>query len=320
MCNDSASGYTMGSFRWLHGIFTQFVPGFSPYVTASPPTWDEVRDISQFAKLYNLYYRLLAIQHIFHTESIKSRAFLSSITEESLRPSIISLDTSIVNYNNNSALRDEFEPDGALPMHLTIDGLAASLIKSMTPLSNSLSMATHRTYAPVPLLPHGNDFSATFGSINYSSKPRGSPRSTLRKRIGSNESLSRGNDDPHTPPRRPPRTPRPTSGSNDDSTIVFCDECDEKHPVEKCWKVARALRVQRFIKRNLGRDILNKIEQAYSDHFGLRSSARANATSAAFLEAYCAETGLSGQEIADAFDWDWLASTVDDTDEPEESN
>jgi hypothetical protein len=70
----------------------------------------------------------------------------------------------------------------------------------------------------------------------------------------------------------------------------------------------------------LGRDILNKIEQAYSDHFGLRSSARANATSAAFLEAYCAETGLSGQEIADAFDWDWLASTVDDTDEPEESN
>jgi hypothetical protein len=94
MCNDSASGYTMDGFRWLHGIFTNFLPAFSPYIMATPPLWHEVRDISRFAKLYNLYYRFLALQSVYHTDVVRSRAFLAGIDEESLRPSIISLQTS----------------------------------------------------------------------------------------------------------------------------------------------------------------------------------------------------------------------------------
>jgi hypothetical protein len=45
--------------------------------------------------------------------------------------------------------------------------------------------------------------------------------------------------------------------------VVYCDACSEKHPTKQCWKVARALIIQRFIKKNLGNDILNGIEQAY---------------------------------------------------------
>jgi hypothetical protein len=78
--------------------------------------------------------------------------------------------------------------------------------------------------------------------------------------------------------------------------------------VERCWKVARALIIQRFIKQNIGSDLLSKIEKAYNERFDPKPSARANATSAAFLEAYCAESGMSGQEIADQFDWDGLVS------------
>lgn len=317
MCNDSASGYTMDGFRWLHGIFTQFVPGFCPYVSAAPPVWSEVGDIAQFAKLYNLYYRLQALQSIYHTEVIKSRAFLQAISEETYRPSIISLDNSIVNYNNNASL-EEFSIPGELPLYLTIDGLAASLIKSASPLTGSMSLSSHRTMVSLAHSSPGMDldyFPATFGSTNYSSRQR----APVRKRIGTGSGGDQSTGTTRSSPRRSSSRPAPTPDG--DTPVVYCDACDEKHPTEKCWKVARALRVQRFIKKNLGRDILAKIDQAYAEHFGLRSSAHANATSAAFLEAYCAQTGLSGQEIADQFDWDWLASTALSSDEePEESN
>jgi hypothetical protein len=93
----------MDGFRWLHGIFTKVLPGFSPYITATPPIWHEIHDILHYAKLYNLYYRLLGLKSIFHAPVVlRSRAFLSG---ESLRPSIIiSLQTGIVNYTKSTQM------------------------------------------------------------------------------------------------------------------------------------------------------------------------------------------------------------------------
>ena len=75
-----------------------------------------------------------------------------------------------------------------------------------------------------------------------------------------------------------------------------------------CNLVARALRVQRFIKANLGNDILRQIEEAYAERFHPTPNARTNAMYADFLENYCAETGLTGQEVADRFDFEGWAN------------
>jgi hypothetical protein len=75
------------------------LPGFSPCITAAPPIWNKIHDILHYAKLYNLYYRLLGLKSIFHATVVRSRAFLSG---ESLRPSIISLQTGIVNYTKST--------------------------------------------------------------------------------------------------------------------------------------------------------------------------------------------------------------------------
>jgi hypothetical protein len=321
MCNNSASGLTMDGFRWLHGILTEFVPGFSPYMTATPPLWQDVRDISKFAKLYiSLYYRLLGLQAIFHAPVARSRAFLLGIDEESLRPSIISLQTGIVNYTNSMVL-GEFDDVIELPTHFTIDGLAASLIKSSTSFTGNMSLAypststtTFSTFGATPM----DNYPFTFGrpysvTANYTSRPRPpQQRSNFRER----RPAGRGNDQRDRSHRR--------QMSNDKSTAsddhVYCDACSEKHPVERCWKVARALIIQRFIKSNLGKDILTRIKKAYTERFNPKPSAGANATSAAFLEAYCADSGLLGQDVAESFDWDWLASEVDDWQDTPESN
>jgi hypothetical protein len=302
MCNDSASGYTMDGFRWLHGIFTNFLPAFSPYITATPPLWHEVRDISRSAKLYNLYYRFLALQSVYHTDIVRSRAFLAGIDEESLRPSIISLQTGLVNFTNR--LVGEFDDPTELPPHFGIDGLAAALIKSTTPVSTSMALSyptANSTFAPRYYQAY-DDYPFTFGTANSTSRPSSYTRPFSRDR----RPPGRG----YRPPSRERSHRRVPSNdaSQQSGPVEFCKACSERHPVERCWKVARALIIQRFIKQNIGSDLLSKIEKAYNERFDPKPSARANATSAAFLEAYCAESGMSGQEIADQFDWDGLVS------------
>lgn len=78
-----------------------------------------------------------------------------------------------------------------------------------------------------------------------------------------------------------------------------------------CNKVARALNVHCFIKANLGKDIFRQIKAAYSECFDPRPSAPMNAMYADFLEDFCAETGLMGQEVADRFDFEgWTDLTL----------
>jgi hypothetical protein len=124
--------------------------------------------------------------------------------------------------------RGEFDdPDIELPVHFTIDGLAASLIKSSTPLTGNMPLAypsaSTTTFAASP----SDTYPFTFGA-NYTSRPRTPQRLTYRRPPG------RGND--NAPHERTHRRQPSIDKSISSELVVYCDACSEKHPTatERC--------------------------------------------------------------------------------------
>lgn len=154
----------------------QVEPGFSTAISAVPPMWSKVKDLPHFAKLFNIYYRVLALQHVFNTNLAKSLTFLLAIHEETHRPSIISLETSITNYNNNHPPTKFDNIPGSLPPNYQIDGLAQQLVHATTSLAPSTNAGGFASYAtsynqypstfgPQPPGNHSN-YLAMFGAVN----------------------------------------------------------------------------------------------------------------------------------------------------------
>lgn len=247
MCNGTYSGSTYDGYCWLHGIMAQVIPGFSTSVPAVPPTWSKVKDIPHFAKLYNIYYGLLTLQRVFNTDLSKSLAFLSAIQEETLRPSIIILETSLTSYNNNRPQTEFDDLPGSLPPHYQIDGLAQSLVRATMPLAPATATGTYFNFATSftgyyynppfrsqPPLDLG-DYPATFGPAIANAMVR-RPYSQ-RKCIGDNSTgppQQGGRYQSPTPSttRRPTTRPaRATAAPADE----YCDNaCSERHPTVLC--------------------------------------------------------------------------------------
>lgn len=113
----SKNGYEL-----LRHILRLFIPGFDRTILANIPSWTDNTDIFDFSKDFILYFRLQRLVANTYNEFNKSLMFLHAINGSEYIESVGALITSVENQ-----VYTPFQPDGDLPPHLQIHGLAQRL-------------------------------------------------------------------------------------------------------------------------------------------------------------------------------------------------
>jgi hypothetical protein len=138
-CYTTLVGCTHDGFKLLRAIMGKSIPSFCPYITSLSPLWSEYQDVARMSKLWKVHFRLNAKKGSTESPIEQSLMFIQSLDDPILAPHLTSIRGQIQSFAESI---DEFDDsENALPTHLTIDGITATLTQFPTSLTTSINYA-----------------------------------------------------------------------------------------------------------------------------------------------------------------------------------
>ncbi|KAL7528065.1 hypothetical protein ACHAWF_009840 [Thalassiosira exigua] len=126
---DAVRRETRNGYDLLWRVMALSVPGFNRSVSVGVPTLTIGASITDFARIFQLYFRLEAKRGQHHSDRVRSSLFLSTVSlsgQLEYADAITTLQTHINNYDTLTV--DDSVSEDFLPVHLRLDGLAATLV------------------------------------------------------------------------------------------------------------------------------------------------------------------------------------------------
>ena len=298
--HDSQDGYKL-----LWQILSLSLPGFSSTVIPKFPRWSNVRDVTMFAKLVTLHFRLIAKKGNYQTEKEKSLLYLRGIQEHSLQGTISSLVTAIDSHQNQ-----EFD-DEYLPENLTIAYLAQRITLDYASMQTDHDSSRRVNQA----IGQYSGFHDDISDDDYGWNGLQPTCNALeqRRRTPSNQA-PRATSQYQRPPGLPTPAGRraeslPSNRAPHDPNVT-CRACGRiGHPAERCFDLGKALVMGDYINNHRNTEVCKRVKEAWRLR-NVRPPGDTNDTMARprIVMAYVDLAGMSTSQLVEEFDWEFFVS------------
>ena len=294
--NDGSDGYKL-----LWRVLAIALPGFSSTVVPIFPRWENVRDVTLFAKLVTLHFRLIAKKGNFNTEKEKSLLYLRGIQEMTLQGSISSLVTAVESHRNV-----EFDDD-YLPENLMIAHLAQRITLDYAGIQggNNNGRRIHRSYMDAD---YDDDYD------RYAYPPL--VNALDQRRPTTRPPYPSSNREPTLPYQRRNepasghrnRRPEPSNRSPYDANAQ-CRACGRTgHHADTCFDLGKALVMGDYISNHRNADLCARVKESWRQR-NVSSPPPATASSRPrIVMAYVDRAGMTTEQMVEEYDWDHFMS------------
>ena len=274
---DGADGYHL-----LWTVLTLTLPGFNSNKTPIFPLWQNVRDVTVYAKLVSLYFRLMTKKGTYHTEKEKSLLFLRNIKETTLSGIISSLITSIQSHR-----AEEFDQE-ELPLKLHIATLASHITMDIDSVMENEMNLDYRINKSVSMFQNDDADNMDNAMIMYANRTQ--PARENNRRTPGNGHRNFGNGAATSPAWNPDKDWR-------------CRACGEKgHRPRKCRKLAMAIIMGKFLENRLNAKLIKEIEDAWTKR-NMKPIEKDPTYKPTVLMSYVDLTDLTVDQIVRDYDW-----------------
>lgn len=297
-CVDALEGMDHNGFRLLMSIMTSAVPGFCPSLTSVPPVWDDVRNVTRMAKLWNLHWRLSAKHGATFTPINRSLLFLKSIQEHSLSGITTSIQGSIQAFAQS--MRGVDESAIILPSNLTVAGIVSTINTTQSPVTTSMEFISSRTIDTTSSHLMANNGNLPVTHINIQGAE-------------CNATVARSSPGARGGRRYAPKT-------TEDRRGLKCRACGRKYHVEtECREVGKMLCITDWIKE-LSPQQRQRAKVAYEKFWNSKPTPTVKKYYTDMLERFCQSRNVSEEELTEVYDWEqFCGSDGDDSVERIES-
>ena len=291
-CRKGLSGFQHDGYKLLMSVMKRALPAFNSSIPMFPPRWEDIKNASEMAQLWLLYFRYQDKLGTWYSPIDRSKLYLNSLREHSMLGLVASLQGSIESFRTGVDLRDD---EIELPHHLTIDGILETLLTATSsPLDTSITFASSHATRALPPSDDSFDFGLTIPNIQ-----------------GAIHATASG-----APANRCGRRKPAQSHRSDNDNGLRCRACRKKnHEEVDCRELAKLLILSDRLK-SLTPALKKKVVESYTKFYGEAPSPAMHSTSCAKLEEFCNSRGISESELEAAFHWEnyCLAADLEDID------
>lgn len=289
-CIDALEGMDHNGFRLLMSIMTSSIPGFCPSLTSSPPVWEDVKNVTRMAKLWNLHWRLSAKHGAVFNPIQRSLLFLKSIQEHSLSGITTSIQGSIQAFAQS--MRGVDDNAIILPSNLTVSGIVTTINTTQSPMTSSIGYISSRTLDTTSSQLMAMDSTVPVTHINiqgaecHATVARSSPGARGGRRYA----------------------PK----STEDRRGLKCRACGRRYHVEtECREVGKMLCITDWIKE-LSPQQRQRAKAAYEKFWNSKVTPELKHYYSDLLERFCQSRNVSEVELTDVYDWEQFCSSDGD--------